>query len=1108
MNIKMRKLLILLTLCLPLLAAAQNTRKISGQVLEAATGEPLPGATVFIDPNAPEAKEYNPAGTVTDVNGHFELILPASIKYVVVSFIGYEALKLDIAGKTEFTVHLKEELKQLDEVVVTGYQKIEKRKVTSSITTVKTDDIKSIGVPSIDQMLEGQVAGMMVTPTNGAPGAPAKMRVRSTVSLSGNTDPLWVLDGMILEGNDIPKDFGDKDNIDNLYNTSIAGVNPADIEDITILKDAAATAIYGARAANGVIVVTTKKGAKGKMRVNASASLFVTTRPDLSKLNLMNASEKVDFELGLASRQDFGYRSYKGGVSRILSGANELDAFQNGGFGALTANTQNSINLLRNQGADWEKEVYQNALNQQYNLSFSGGSDQAAYYFSAGYFNEEGTTIGTGFERFNITMKTDFNLLDNLKLGVAMFVNQNTRKSYITDTDAFTNPANYTRSVNPYREIFDENGDYIYDKDIEGYSGEDLDFNLIEERENTHYSMKSLSLRPMLTLDYKPASWLKLSSQFSMQLDRDKTEKMAEKDTYYVRKYRESTRYYDKGYKYFLPDGGIIQNWNNDMNQYQWKLQGEFAKTFAEKHDVDVMAGMEMRGSKATNIHTKGFGYDPKALTTVGIVFPSQATDAADNDVFRQYKKQMSEDRFLSYYMTASYTYDNRYTFFGSLRYDGSNLFGVSRKYKYLPLWAVSGAWNINRESFMQDADWLSNLKLRLSYGIQGNVDKNTSPTIVGSWGNATILPGVNEPSIDVTSPPNQNLRWEKTANWNAGLDMGILKNRISFSFDGYYRRSTDLIGLRTLPSENGFGSTTMNWAQLTNKGFEFSLSTVNVKTRDFRWVMDFNIAHNKSNIDKIKVHDSDYMPSREGYSVGAKFALKTAGLDEKGIPMFWKGDQKVSFNDFFDIQYSDLGFMVFVSGSNLSTAEFRNLFTYIGTDEPKFTGGFINRFYYKNFDLTVSTSFVLKQTVQETPFYSPTKVSPGSNYSRRMMDVWSPENPNGRYPAILGETTEGYMNLAYQWLDGGDPANTFRNYDIWYKERSYLRVNSIRLGYTLPESLTKKLRLANARVSFESRNPFVFGTSYKGYFDPESYGNIYAQPQPQTFSCGLDLTF
>lgn len=1097
-----------MTLCLPVLLMAQTTRKITGQVTEASTGQPLPGATVFIDPDAPESKTYNPAGTMTDVNGHFELTLPVSIKFVVVSFIGYETLKVDISGKTDFTFRLKEESKQLDEVVVTGYQQIEKRKVTSAITTVKAEDIKTIGVASIDQMLEGQVAGVMATPTNGAPGAPAKMRIRSTVSLTGTTDPLWVLDGMILEGNDIPKDFGDKDNIDNLYNTSIAGVNPADIEDITILKDAAATAIYGARAANGVIVVTTKNGKKGKMRVNASASVFYTLRPDLDKLNLMNASEKVDFELGLAAREDFTYRSYKGEVARILSADGALNTFREGGFGALPTEQQEAINRLRSQGADWEKEVYQNALNQQYNLSFSGGSDLVTYYLSTGYYKEEGTTIGTGFERLNLTMKTNFNLLDNLKLGASLFVTQNNRKSYITDADAFTNPANYTRTVNPYREIWQENGDYIYDRDIEGYSGEDLDFNLIEERENTDYTMKSLSVKPIITIDYQPVRGLKFSTQIALQLDKDRTEKFADKNSYFVRKYRQRSQYYDKGYKYFLPDGGVIQNWDSDMSQYQWKLQGEFGRTFADKHDIDVMAGMEMRGDKSTSIHTKGFGYDPKALTTQPLVFPSTINDK-NNEIYRQYQKSMYENRYLSYFMTASYTYDNRYTFFGSMRYDGSNLFGVSKKYKYLPLWAVSGAWNVNRESFMEAAEWLSNLKLRASYGLQGNVDKNTSPFIVGTWGNTTILPDNNESSIVVTSPPNQNLRWEKTENWNVGLDAGFWKNRLSFSVDGYYRVSKDLIGQRDLPLENGFLYTTMNWAELTNKGFEFSLSSVNVKTRNFRWVTDFNIAHNKSKVNRVKVPDNSYLPSLEGYSVGALFALKTAGLDEKGLPMFWKEGNKVSFYDFFDIQYSDWGGgLVFVDGSSVSPDDYRKMFTYVGTTEPKFTGGFINRFYYKNFDLTVSTSFILNQTVQETPFYHPTRVSPGANYSKRIFDVWSPENPQGKYPAILGPNTEGELNLAYQWLDGQDPANSFSNYDIWFKKRSYLRVNSIRLGYNLSEQVARKLHLASARLNVETRNPFAFGSSYKGYFDPETYGNIYAQPIARTFSVGLDLTF
>ena len=1101
----MKKSLLLIALLCPLWLFAQSEsdyRTIKGVVMDSVTNETLIGATVMIDPDAAEAKNLGPKGTITDFDGKFELKVPKAVKYVVVSFVGYKNAKLDVTKTTEFKVMLQPDQEQLTEVVVTGYQQIEKRKSTSAIQTVKMDDIKRIGVASIDQLLEGQVAGMTAIPTNGAPGAPSKMRIRSTVSLTGSTDPLWVLDGMILEGNDIPTDFSDKDNIDNLYNTSIAGVNPADIESITILKDASATAIYGARAANGVIVVTTKKGTAGKMRVNASAAMFVTTRPDLGKLNLMNASEKVDFELGMAANPNLTYQTDRGAVSRILTEYDQLGVYRDGGFNAISSEAQQAINKLRSSGTNWGNQVYQNAVNQQYNISVSGGSESTRYYVSAGYYNEKGTTIGTSFERFNGTMKTDFDLRDNLQLGVSLFLTHSKRGSYLSDTDAFTNASNYTRTVNPYLEAKDENGKYVYDEDIDGLKNNEarLKFNMLEERKNTDYWLKNFAVKPMLSLAYKPVTWLNLSTQVSMQIERSSTEKFADQETYFVRKYREFTAYGDN--QYFLPDGGIIQNWNDDMTQYQWKLQGEFNKTFAEMHSVNFMAGFEMRGNKSTSIHTKGFGFDPRSLATKPLIFPEGTTSSASDSKFVQYQKTETENRYLSYYMTASYSYDNRYTIFGSMRFDGSNLFGVAKKYKYLPLWALSAAWNVDRESFMSSADWLSNLKLRISYGLQGNVDKNTSPFVVGDWNTTTILPGNSEPIISVSSPPNQNLRWEKTKNWNVGVDMGVFDNRISFSVDAYYRKSVDLIGMRSIPQENGFEFSTMNWAEATNKGVEFSLSTVNIRAKDFRWTMDFNIAHNTSNVDKIQVRDDSYTPSLEGHSIGTLFKLNTAGLDENGMQMFWKEGQKVSMQEFFNLE--DLyGFMTL---SNLTAEEYRNLFTYAGTTEPKFTGGFINRFYYKNFDLTISTSFIIDQTMQETPFYNPSATSPGSNYSNRVSQIWSSSNTTGLYPKVLGNNENDAM--IYNWYNSDDPANSFKNYDYWFKDMSYLRVNSIRLGYTLPNEVIKKLRLGSARISFEARNPFVIASSYKGYFDPETWGNIYAQPLPKTFSCGLDITF
>lgn len=431
----MKKFLTLFVLVCPLLALAQQTRQITGQVLDRADGAPLVGATVFIAPEETQAKDYNPQGTIAYEQGRFAFKLPASVRKVVVSYLGYEARTLDISGKSDFTIYLSASDNKVDAVVVTGYQRIEKRKLTSSISSVKMSDIARDGVASVDEMLSGSIAGLVSTPTSGGPGAASKIKIRSTVTLNGNTDPLWVLDGMPLEGNDIPKDWSSKESVDNLYNMSIAGLNPWDIEDITVLKDAAATAIYGARAANGVIIITTKKGLRNQaMRVNVSASLFVTDRPDLSRLNLMNASQKVDLELALAANGRLNYRQNMGGVARILDQADERAALREGGFAALTPGTQAAINALRKDGTDWGKEIYQVALNQQYSFSISGGGNKASYYFSGGYYDEQGTTVGTGFERLNLTMKTDYDLLQNLRFGASVFVGQNKNDSYLSVT--------------------------------------------------------------------------------------------------------------------------------------------------------------------------------------------------------------------------------------------------------------------------------------------------------------------------------------------------------------------------------------------------------------------------------------------------------------------------------------------------------------------------------------------------------------------------------------------------------------------------------------------------------------------------------------------------
>ncbi|MEG1587535.1 MAG: SusC/RagA family TonB-linked outer membrane protein, partial [Bacteroidales bacterium] len=667
----MRKLFTSLCVVSAIGAYAQ-TREISGQILDRDTKEPLVGATVFIGPNEKGAADYNPQGVIADYDGNFTFSLPQSVKHVVVSYLGYEAITLDISKKTRHQIFLAPAVNELQDIVITGYQKIEKRKLTSAITTVAAAEIKQVGVASVDQLLDGQIAGMVSTPANGGPGSPNRIRIRGTASLNGTQDPLWVVDGLPLEGNEVGANFSDKDNIDNLSNTSIAGLNPDDIESITILKDAAATAIYGARAANGVIVVTTKKGKEGKMKINFNAATFITTKPNFDKLNLMNASEKVDFELYLAGRGDLDYRSTmsRGEIARILSANGDKYTFQNSGWDAISSTSQDMINQLRTSGANWFDQTYQTAVNQQYGLSLSGGTEFINYYVSAGYYDEQGTTKGTGFNRFNLTSNLDMKLSNKLNFGIQILGNQSKRTSYLTDTDAFTNPSNYTRSVNPYRTVRNADGSYSYDPDIDSSSDVTPDFNFIEESSNSNYELKNTSLKSIFSLDYKVIRGLKLSTQFGLQIEKSETEKMAQAQTYFSRYYYLKSQYTENGEKkYFLPDGGVIQNWNDDFFQYNWKAQAEFSRTFAEKHDLDVMGGIELRANKSTNIHNKGFGYDHKKLTTKPVNFPSSWTEVPTR--FILYRKSYVENAYASYFGTASYTYDNRYTAFGSIRFDG-----------------------------------------------------------------------------------------------------------------------------------------------------------------------------------------------------------------------------------------------------------------------------------------------------------------------------------------------------------------------------------------------------------------------------------------------------
>jgi TonB-linked SusC/RagA family outer membrane protein len=1093
--------ILLLSFAGVLTSAFAASRQVQGVVISSEDNMPLIGASVYIKAEDLSKDGNSPTitGVITDIDGKFNISVPEGVTRLFCSYVGHEVQELKLVpGKNQYEITLFPSAQMLDAVVVTGYQTVERRKLTAAVGKLNISDETIGAVKSIDQALAGQIAGLSVTSTSGAPGAPAKIRIRGTSSLNGTQDPLWVLDGIPLEGTDVPQSNVLND-VSNIQQSSIAGLNPADIENITVLKDAAA--IYGARAANGVIVITTKKGKVGKPVINFSSKFTYMPTLSTNRLNMLNSQEKVDLELELL-RSNFAYGDNKGGVSKIISGYGLTDAYKKGGWGALTPEAQTDISRLRNTETDWGDILFRDAFNQEYSLSLSGGNERVTYYTSIGYYQENGNVKGVGLDRLNIVAKTSYKVNRMLKFGVSLFVNRRNNKTYLTDTYGLVNPVYYSRKANPYYQPFDANGNYIYDFDVQNNSDTDLGFNIFEERKNTSNEETINALSSIFDAELRFNDKLKFTTQLGLQLDKASKEQIADKESFSMRIIRKNSKYWDsasQSNKYFIPDGGVHKAYENTNSQITWKAMGEYRDSFNDIHELEVMVGTELRKTWYETLFSAGYGFDRQTLTTKPVVFP-------DEDRARQFplhQKTYKENAYVSFFSTASYSLMNRYTFGGSIRFDGSDLFGVDKKYRYLPLYSVSGLWRLSNEPFMQGTrKWMDNLAFRVSYGIQGNIDKNTSPFLLGKYIVDNILPGGSEHMIDINSAPNKKLRWEKTQSVNVGLDFSVLNQAINLSVDYYYRKGTDLIGKQMLPLETGFVSTNINWASMVNKGVEVSLSTRNVATKNFSWYTNLNFAYNNNKVLREAIPEAQTIPGREGYPVDAIFAIKTAGLDEEGYPLFYdKEGKKVTLKELYRLQDPfGLGFTV---NSDVTPAEERSFYSYIGSQDTPYTGGLINTFSYKNWELTANLSFNLGGYVRTTPSYNFINFDRGQNVNSDILDRWTPENTDGRLPALI--TSEKRAD-EYYWYD--QKSEIYKNLDIWVKKLNYFRLQNLRLGYRLPEKMTKSLGMGSASVAIEGRNLLVFGSSYKNFLDPESMYNPYAPPIPKSITFSLNLNF
>ena len=1068
-------------------AMSQNNRIITGVVMDGELeNEPLIGATVGVGDKRVQT------GTVTNINGKFSISVPVDAQSLRVSYVGYESKVVSLQpGVDNYTITLSIAGESINEVVVTGYQNIDRRKLTAAVSEVKISDENLGAIKSIDEALAGQVAGVSSVSTSGAPGAPAKIRIRGTASINGVQEPLWVLDGIPLEGNDIPN-IDNLNDIDDIYQTSIAGLNPADIDNLTVLKDAAATTIYGARAANGVIVITTKKGKEGRPIVSFSTKLTVTPKRSIDRLNLLNSNEKVGLELDLL-RSNYTYREHKGGVANILDELGEFDTYKAGGWDALSSTAQQRINNLRNINVDWNDILFRTVFNQEYNASVSGGSERAHYYASLGYYNEKGTTKGVENNRYNVTLKADFKVNKLLKIGASVFANQRKQESYMPDAGGFTNPVYYSRMVNPYFQPYDENGNYNYDTNVQGRENEVPNFNIFEERANTSKERTDRSVMAKFDAELKILKSLKLNSQFGYQYDNYNLERYVGHNSYAMRKEKEYAIYYvDGAKKMILPEGGKIRKTDTHSSQWTCKTMLEWDQHFNDIHDVELMGGFELRHTETKATTSAAYGYDQRTLTTQPVIFPSESIAR----LYLLYNETHTENAYVSWFATGSYTLLHRYTFGASVRWDGSDVFGVAKKYRYLPLYSFSGLWRMKEEKWLRDVNWIDELSLRASYGIQGNIDKNTSPYLIGKFDRTSILPGYTETIIEAQTAPNPDLKWEKTKNVNLGIDLAFLRNRIRLTVDYYYRKSTDLISSRTLPLETGFQYTTINWASMKNKGWEIALNTRNIVTKDFNWTTTLNLGFNTNEIINETVAANATYPGREGHPVGALFAYKTAGLDDQGYPLFVAKDGTVkTAKDFFKLNAA--------GASTLTAAEQRDLYEYMGSTDPKCSGGLINHFEYKNWSIGINFIFNLGMKVRVQPSYNPVYYDRGLNTNKDILNRWTPYNTNTTLAALM--TPDDGRSSEYTHFS---EYNTYSMLDTWIKSCNYWRLQSLRLAYRLPSNWLKQFGISSASVSLEGRNLMVFASNYDNYLDPETMGNPYAQPIAKSIIFGLNVNF
>ena len=1024
-------------------------------------------------------------GTSTDVKGWFSLNLPLSKGVLEFSFVGYESKKVSFTEKSDtLRVTLEEDVLGLEEVIVTGYQTLKQKATAGAYSRVTAKDLVMTGSETVEQMLQGRLPGMMVINTSGLTGTRQKVRVRGTSTLVGNAEPVWVVDGIIQE-DPLPFQSSELTNIsdDNLdmmkdfIGGAVAWLNPNDIEDITVLKDASATAIYGVKAANGVIVITTKKGERGRLSLKYSGDFSVGDRLNYNKMEIMNSKQRVAlsreaYERGARVQDEkIGYTALALAYQRREISFEEFDA------GAKRLETINT---------DWFDILYRTPFSHNHSISFSGGNENSTYRASFGYKDNQNTAKGNEQKTYTGSLNVTSIFWEQLTLSASLSGSQLETKAFANGVDPYSYAINTSRVI-PCR----EDGELFY------YHKGGYNYNILHELEHSgnRNTQKSLSFN-------LSARWMMLEG-ITLSTTIGGTTNSSFAETWFTERSHKITTI--RGYEFGtqvptdpkfqqsrLPYGGMLSVAENRNFNYTWRGQLEYVKNIGV-HSLNLMAGVEARGNEYDGYSQTDYGYQPdrgKSFVDVPVQTPSGML----NGTYARSKPTVVDrvSNYFSYYMTGSYMYDSRYALNFSVRGDASNRFGQSTKHRFQPVWSIGVRWNVTDESWMEHQNIANNLALTATFGYQGNVAENVSPDLV-----AKLLPVdevTGEYRMTVERSPSPDLKWEVTKSVDLGIDFSLFNSKINGSFNYYYKKTTDLITRRVVPYENGVTSMAVNGGDMKNTGWDLSFSVVPVRTKDFMWSIGTTFSGNDNNV-KSNLQPTgnwkeatDGTLNKKGYPVSSFWAFRFTGLNPKN------GGPEIDLSK---------------ANTEAASMDVTEFMTYAGKLEPDFNTGLNMTFRYKH--LTLYTTFYLSlgnQLFLSSPFTSPvTMLSEYDNASKQLLDRWQKpgDEKYTNIPSIPVAENCLELHPFFDETKGLYPYEAWANSDARVVDAWYLRCQNIRLAYTFPEKLISGFA-KDVSVAFTVSNPFqIVSSDYKGR-DPEvAQGK---QPLSRNFSLSVNLSF